>query len=87
MSPGAKKARETMLPTQTTQKDYEELCRMNVLGLADTSQNDQIIVHVEIKEQLVRNAEGWYETDLPWRENNPELPNNKRRSLDSLRFH
>lgn len=84
MSPGAKFDRQTMLLTQTTQYDYEELCRMNVLGLADTSQNDQTIVHAEFKEQLLRNEEGWYGTGLPWRGNHPELPNNKQGSLSRL---
>ena len=84
MSPGAKFDRQTMLLTQTTQYDYEELCRMNVLGLADTSQNDQTIVHAEFKEQLLRNEEGWYETGLRWRGNHPELPNNKQGSLSRL---
>ena len=60
ISPGAKFNRQAMLLTQTTQYDIEELCRMDVLGLADMSENDQTIVRAEFKEQLVRNEEGWY---------------------------
>ena len=84
MSPGAEFDRKTMLLTQTSQTDYEELCRMDVLGLADTSENDQSMVHSEFKEQLVRAPEGWYETGLPWLGNHPELPNNKSGSLQRL---
>ena len=37
MNPGTEFDRRTMLLTQTSQSDYENLCRMDVLGLADTS--------------------------------------------------
>ena len=84
MSPGAEFDQKTMLLTQTSQSDYEALCRMDVLGLADTSENDQSMVHAEFKEQLIRAPEGWYETALPWRGNHPELPNNKQGSLQRL---
>ena len=73
-----------MLLTQTSQSDYENLCRLDVLGLADVSENDQSMVHAEFKKQLVRADKGWYETCLPWPENHPELLNNKRGSLQRL---
>ena len=57
---------------------------MDVLGLADTSENDQSMVHAEFKEQLIRAPEGWCESGLPWRGNHPELPNNKQGSLQRL---
>lgn len=44
MSPGTEFDRRTMLLTQTSQSDYEDLSRMDVLGLADTSENDQSMV-------------------------------------------
>ncbi|KAK3742407.1 hypothetical protein QZH41_020716, partial [Actinostola sp. cb2023] len=74
----------TMLLTQTSQADYEELCRMDVLGLADTPSNDQDNVYEEFKEQLKRDPVGWYETGLPWKGNHPSLPNNKEGSLKRL---
>ena len=37
MSPGTEFDRNTMLYSQTSQSDYEELCRMDELGLADAS--------------------------------------------------
>ena len=37
MSPGTEFVRNTMLYSQTSQSDYEELCRMDELGLADAS--------------------------------------------------
>ena len=84
LSPGSEFDHNTMLLTQTSQSDYEELCRLDVLGLADTPEHDQSMVHAEFKEQLQRSPEGWYETGLPWRGNHPELPTNKQGSIRRL---
>ena len=84
MSPGAEFGRKAMLMTQTSQSDYEGLCRMDVLGIEDFPENDQASFHAEFKEQLRRADEGWYQTGLPWRGNHPDLPNNKQGSLQRL---
>lgn len=84
MSPGSEFDHNTMLLTQTSQSDYEDLCRLDILGLADTPEHDQSFVHAEFKEQLQRSPEGCYETGLPWRGNHPELPTNKQGSLRRL---
>ena len=83
MPPGQEFDHNRMMLTQTSQTDYEELCRLDVLGLADSSEHDQLAVYCEFKEQLVRN-EGWYETGLPWRGNHHRLPSNKQGSLRRL---
>lgn len=83
-SPGSEFDHNMMLLTQTSQSDYEDLCRLDILGLADTPEHDQSFVHAEFKEQLQRSPEGWYETGLPWRGNHPELPTNKQGSLRRL---
>lgn len=67
--------------TQASQCDYEELCRMDVLGLADNPEHDQHGVYAELQEQLTRSEEGWYETGLPWKGNHPPLPNNYNRQV------
>ena len=64
--------------------DYEELCRLDVLGLADTPQHDQGEVYREFREQLHRSKSGWYEAALPWKGNHPQLPSNKQGSLRRL---
>ncbi|XP_028407544.1 uncharacterized protein LOC114530162 [Dendronephthya gigantea] len=73
-----------LLITQTNQSDYEQLCRLDVLGLEDRPEHDQRSVYAEFREQLVRSEEGWYETGLPWKGNHPTLPNNKTGSLQRL---
>ena len=84
MSPGQEFDRNRMMLTQTSRTDYEELCRLDVLGLADSAEHDQLAVYNEFKEQLVRNNRGWYETGLPWRGNHPFLLSNKQGSLRRL---
>ena len=69
VSPGQGVELSQMFLTQTSSVEYEELCRINVLGLADTPVGDQEAVYEEFKEQLSRNPEGWYESGLPWKGN------------------
>ena len=50
MSPGLKNETSTTLLTQATSVDFEQLCRLDVLSLADSSINDQDVVYSEFKE-------------------------------------
>ena len=84
MSPGEEINLNNMLLTQVHCEDYEQLCRLDVLGLRDSATGDQQNVYSEFKEQLTRSEEGWYETSLPWKGNHPPLPNNKSGSLKRL---
>ncbi len=59
-------------------------CALDVLGLADTHENDQQAVYKEFKEQLVRDEAGWYQTSLPWKGNHPPLPMNDTGSKKRL---
>ena len=85
MSPGKEFDKNTMLLTQTSQSNYEDLCRLDVLGLRDIADHDQSMVFDEFKERLTRSPEGWYETTLPWKANHAELPSNKEGSLKRLK--
>ena len=87
MLPGSEDVSHPILLTQSTSADYEQLCALDVLGLADTPENDQLMVFEEFKEQLEQNPEGWYQTKLPWKENHPPLPTNEtgsKRRLEHL---
>ena len=84
MSPRVESDSNKMLLTQTSTGDYENLCRLDVLGLEDLPENDQDIVYAEFKEQLRRDPAGWYETGLPWKGNHPPLPSNKQGSVRRL---
>ena len=87
MSPGREDVGSPVLLTQSALVDYEQLCSLDVLGLADTHENDQLEVYEEFKEQLERSPAGWYETKLPWKANHPTLPTNEagsKRRLEQL---
>ena len=73
-----------MFMTQTSSLDYETLCRLDVLGIADSASGDEDEVYSEFKEQLKRDEEGWYEAGLPWKGNHPSLPSNEAGSLRRL---
>jgi len=77
MSPGREDVGSPMLLTQSALMGYEQLCALDVLGLANTHENDLQAVYEEFKEQLERNPAGWYETKLPWKGNHPTLPTNE----------
>ena len=64
-----------MFLTQASSDDCETWCRLDVLGLADSPLGDQQEVYTELKEQLHRDAKGWYEPGLQWRGNYPSLSN------------
>ena len=70
--------------TQSTSVYFEQLSRLDVLGLADSSTNDQDVVYSEFKEQLIRHPDGYHETGLPWKESHPTLPTNESGSLKRL---
>ena len=77
MSPGKEADLTKILLTRTTLSNYENLCRLDVLGLKDHPAGDQDNVYQEFKEQLERIPEEWYETELMWKGNHPPLANNK----------
>ena len=84
MSPGREHEASTTFLTQSTSVDFEQLSRLDILGLADSSANDQDVVYSEFKEQLIHHPDGCYETGLPWKGNHLPLPTNKSGSLKRL---
>ena len=58
LSPGAEFDDTKMLLTQTTQLDFAKLCRLDVLGLTDSAESDQLPVFEEFQEQLKGSPEG-----------------------------
>lgn len=54
MSPGQEFNRNRMMLTQTSQLDYEELSRLDVLSLVDPPEHNQKTVQGQFREQLLR---------------------------------
>ena len=84
MSAGKEDKAPPVLFTQSTSNDYEQLRAIDVLGLADTNENDQQAVYTEFKETLERDEAGWYQTGLPWKGSHPVLPTNELGSKKRL---
>ena len=70
--------------TRSAEVDYAELCSLDVLGLKEDASNVENDIYQRFKGQLGRNEEGWYETNIMWKEFSPALPSNKTRSLGRL---
>ena len=51
MSPGREVDTAPLLLTSSTSVDFDQLCSLDVLGLADSSVGDQLEVYQEFKEQ------------------------------------
>ncbi|XP_068691046.1 uncharacterized protein [Montipora foliosa] len=84
MSPGTGGDVDSRFLAHTMPSDYEDLCRMDVLGVADPPSGDQSVVHSEFLEQLQRSPEGWYESGPPWKGDHQPLPSDKSGSLRRL---
>ena len=85
MSPGKDLDSSPMMLTRSVQEDYMQLCSLDVLGLSDHPEGDQVSVHEEFREQLTQREDGRYEISLPWKAGCKEiLPTNYQ--LASNRF-
>ena len=47
--------------------DYEKLYSLDVMGVEDRGENDQLDVRCEFKESVVRREDRRYEVGFPWR--------------------
>ena len=85
MSQGQELDSAPMMLTRSVQEDYMQLCSLDLLGLSDHPEGDQVSVHEEFKEYLIQREDGRYETTLPWKAGYKErLPSNHQ--LTSNRF-
>ena len=68
------------------QEEFEQLCSLDVLGLADAVKSkDTTRIHDDFIQQLKQTENGYYETKLPWKEDHVPLPTNK--NLATARLH
>ena len=71
--------------TQSSAADYEQLCKLDVLGLQDPGSEIDDLVYQRFKNQLKRNENGCYETGLLWKQDQKyQLGNNKAGSIARL---
>ena len=46
--------------------DYEKFYSLDVLGVEDRGENDQLDVYKEFRENIVRQSNGRYDVKIPW---------------------
>ena len=69
---------------KTGQEEFEKLCSLDVLGLADKEARGESKLHEDFIQQLNKTPAGYYETKLPWKEDHVPLPVNKNLSAARL---
>ena len=71
--------------THCSALDYEDLCKLDVLGLEERENITENFdpVFEKFKKQLTRSPEGWYETNLLWK-SDEMIGSNKNGSLGRL---
>ena len=70
--------------SKTSVHDYENLCRLDVLGAKEEHVRRDEVWYDEFAKQLSQSPEEWHETNLLWKEKNPPLDANKSGSLGRL---
>lgn len=50
-----------LMCTKTSIDDYENLCRLCVLGVRDIAHDDSAAMHQDFKDQLWRNKDSYFE--------------------------
>ena len=84
ISPGQETSVTKILLSKTSIHNYENLCNLDVLGVKDKLSNRDGKIYDKFQTQLGCSDEGWYETNLIWKEKHPPLNNNKSGSLGRL---
>ncbi|XP_028413677.1 uncharacterized protein LOC114536534 [Dendronephthya gigantea] len=67
-----------------SQSEFEKLCSVDVLGLAEKLETETEF-HENFIKHLHQTDKGFYETDLPWRPDHPMLPANRALTVARLR--
>ena len=84
ISPGQESGLTNMMFSKTSVHNYENICSLDMLGVKEDHVRRDEVVYDEFKKQLSQSPEGWYETNLFWKEKHPPLDTNKFGSLDRL---
>ena len=70
--------------SKTSIHDYENLHSLDVLGVKEEHVRRDEVVYDWLRKQLSQSPDGWYETNLFWKEKHPPLDTNKSGSLGRL---
>ena len=72
--------------SKTSVHDYDNLCNLDVLGVKDEHPKRDGKIYNEFQKQFLHSDQGWYKTNLMWKEKHPPLNNNKSGILGRLNY-
>ena len=75
---------EKLFFVKTGQKEFGQLCSLDVLGLGGVEDNPTLC-HEDFQDQLCYDDKGYYKTRLSWKPDQPESSTNKELALGRLR--
>ena len=84
ISPGQDSSLTNMMFSKTSVDDYENLFSLHVLRVTEEHVRQIEVAQDEFKKRLSQSPEGWFETNLFWKEKHPQLDANKSESLSRL---
>ena len=59
------------------QEEFERLCSLDVLGIANRETKEDSRINEDFLQQLTKTPDGYYETKLPWKADHVALASNK----------
>ena len=81
---GKKRTSNYLMLNRSAEADYAELFSLDILGLKKDAYDVDNNINQRFKDQLGRNEEGWYETNIMRKQSSSVLPSNKTGSLGQL---
>ena len=78
---GKKRTSSYLMLNRSAEADYAELFSLDILGLKKDAYDVDNNINQRFKDQLGRNEEGWYETNIMRKKSSSVLPSNKTGSL------
>ena len=84
ISPGQESGLANMMFSKTSIHDYENLHSLDVLGVKEEHARRDEVVYDGLRKQLSQSPDGWYGTNLFWKEKHPPLDTNKSGSPGRL---
>ena len=79
--PGNNSEVTNLLFSKTSLHDYENLCSLDCSGIEAHHVKSDDLVYDKFRKQLERNSNGYYETNLIWKESHSPLSDEKYESI------
>ena len=73
VSPGHSSEVTNLLFSKTSLHDYENLCSLDCLAVEENYVKSDDLVYDKFRKQLGRNSQGYYQTNLIWKESHSLL--------------